>query len=105
MTNIEVLEVNLPSRAHLDDVVEDDYIEDFPGSAGEPTGKTKKTSFEKIRKMQRKAEEEAWGPFRTEEEWDLARWLMTSSVSQTKLDEFLKLPLVHTVSMIGNYIC
>jgi hypothetical protein len=55
--------------------------------------------------MQRKAEEEAWGPFRTEEEWDLARWLMTSSVSQTKLDEFLKLPVVRTVSMIGNYIC
>lgn len=71
----------------------DDYIEDFP-NAGEPTGKTKRTPFEKIRKTQRKLEEEVWGPFKNEEEWDLARWLITSNVSQTKMDEFLKLPIV-----------
>jgi hypothetical protein len=52
--------------------------------------------------MQEKAKEKAWRPLKTEEEWDLAQWLMTSSVSQTKLDEFLKLPIVHTVTIIST---
>ncbi|KAF8799293.1 hypothetical protein BYT27DRAFT_7040688, partial [Phlegmacium glaucopus] len=32
-----------------------------------------------------------WAPFESEDEWELARWLMTSGVSQTKIDSFLKL--------------
>ncbi|KAJ7024230.1 hypothetical protein C8F04DRAFT_913419, partial [Mycena alexandri] len=34
-----------------------------------------------------------FGPFRDEEEWDLARWLM-KNVNQTGTDEYLKLPIV-----------
>jgi hypothetical protein len=99
----EVLDVDSPRRSESEDDmiddIRDDYIEDFPWSAGEPTGTTKRTPFEKIRRLQQKAKEEAWGPFKDEEEWDLARWLMTSSISQTKLDEFLKLPLVRTINV------
>ena len=74
----------------------EDYVEDFPWSAGEPTGKTKRTPFEKISRDQRKAGKEAWGSFKDEEEWDLARWLMTSSISQTRMNEFMSLPIVRT---------
>ncbi|KAI6017027.1 hypothetical protein EDC04DRAFT_2870151 [Pisolithus marmoratus] len=35
-----------------------------------------------------------WSPFQSEEEWDLAHFLM-KNVGQTKIDEFLKLSLVH----------
>lgn len=37
-----------------------------------------------------------WAPFESEEEWALAKWLMTSGTSQTKIDEFLKLKTVRT---------
>jgi hypothetical protein len=97
----EVLDVDsLWQSRSGDDDPEDDYIEDFPcqWSAGEPTGGTQRTPFENIWRSQKEAGEEAWGPFENEEEWDLARWLMTSSVSQTKLDEFLKLPIVRTIN-------
>jgi hypothetical protein len=39
-----------------------------------------------------------WAPFETEEEWELAKWLMTSGVSQKKTDSFLKLKTVRTVT-------
>jgi hypothetical protein len=32
----------------------------------------KRTPFKKIQRSQKKAEEDAWGPFQNEEEWDLA---------------------------------
>ena len=85
------------SEPEVDSDNQDDYIEDFPWSVGEPTGKTKRTAFEKIRATQENDQEEAWGPFKDEEEWDLARWLMTSTCSQTKMDEFLMLPIVCTI--------
>lgn len=37
---------------------------------------------------------EPWAPFASVEEWELAKWLMTSEVSQSKISEFLKLPMV-----------
>jgi hypothetical protein len=79
--------------------IQDHYIEDFPWSVGQPTGKTKRTPFEKILANQRINDEDAWGPFKNEGEWDLARWLMTSGCSQTKLDELLMLPMVSTYHM------
>jgi hypothetical protein len=84
------------SEPEVDMDSQDDYVEDFPWSVAEPTGKIERTIFEKIRAAQENDQEEAWGPFKDEEEWDLARWLMTSSCSQTKMDDFLKLPIVCT---------
>jgi hypothetical protein len=95
----EIPDVDSPSQSQAEDDVRDGYIEDFPWSAGEPTGKMKRTMFEEIQRSQKKAGEDAWGPFQNEEEWDLAQWLMTSSVSQTKLNEFLKLPIVRTIKI------
>ena len=70
-----------------------EFIQDFPGEAGTP-GKTKRTRFEKIRHSQEKAGQPCWGPFEDEDEWELARWLMTANVSQNRRETFLKLPIV-----------
>jgi hypothetical protein len=82
-----------------------EFIEDFPGEAGTP-GKTKRTRFEEIRDAQRSAGEQYWGPFADQDEWELARWLMTANVSQNSRDAFLKLPIVcpHTIPLSFSHI-
>ncbi|KAJ7875707.1 hypothetical protein B0H14DRAFT_3547012 [Mycena olivaceomarginata] len=65
-------------RATVEEVEDEDerYVQDFP------------EHFEK-------AEGNApWYPFESEEEWELARWLMTLGLSQTKTDDYLKLKVV-----------
>ncbi|KAJ7501398.1 hypothetical protein B0H11DRAFT_1653535, partial [Mycena galericulata] len=47
--------------------------------------------FEKLREEKTAAGRAPWEPFESEDEWELARWLVTSGTSQTKVDEFLKL--------------
>ncbi|KAJ7186196.1 hypothetical protein C8R46DRAFT_983014 [Mycena filopes] len=42
-----------------------------------------------------------FGPFRDEEEWDLARWLM-KNVNQTGTDEYLRLPIV-SATLLPRY--
>ncbi|KAJ7196887.1 hypothetical protein B0H12DRAFT_1038122 [Mycena haematopus] len=53
-----------------------------------------KTEFQRTRERQQKEKQAPWYPFEDEDEWELARWLMTSGVSQTKTDEYLKLKIV-----------
>ncbi|KAJ7779093.1 hypothetical protein B0H16DRAFT_1878677 [Mycena metata] len=53
-----------------------------------------KTAFEKAREAQRKEGHPPWYPFESEDEWEVARWLMTSGLSQTKVEEHLKLKKV-----------
>ena len=87
----------------LDEMEEDtdtgfEFIEDFPAEAGTPyTGRERKTPFEKLKKAQQKENKEPWSPFADEEEWELAKWLMTGGVSQAKLDEYLKLATVSAI--------
>jgi hypothetical protein len=76
-----------------------DFIEDFPGEAGTP-GKVEKTVFEKIRLTQ----ETPWYPFTGHTEWELARWLMTSGVSQNNRESFLKLPIVRTCRQMCGHL-
>lgn len=95
-------------RASVEDVEDDGdddvklgrFIESFPEvfRAGAPIGKEKvKTDFEKMRDERRDAGEGAdaqeWSPFKDHDEWGLTQWLM-KNVGQTKIDEFLKLPVV-----------
>lgn len=89
-------------RARVEDAVEDDkpgyassdcWVETFPTPAGTRKGRGR-PSFEKHQNMQNVAGCDSWSPFTSKEEWELARWLMCSGVSQTKIDEFLKLDLV-----------
>jgi hypothetical protein len=69
------------------------FIEDFPRPAGLPhsADKTRRSNFEHHLDEQKKAGDAPWAPFESEDEWELARWLITSGVSQTKMDSFLKL--------------
>ena len=76
-----------------------EFIEDFPGNAGTP-GDMKLTAFEEKRRTQ----EGLWYPFDGQGEWELARWLMMSGVSQNKRESFLKLPIVCTFQQMCQII-
>jgi hypothetical protein len=71
-----------------------EFIEDYPAEAGMPGPGRKKTPFEKLKKAQQVEDKELWSPFANEEEWELAKWLMTAGVSQARVDEYLKLHIV-----------
>lgn len=69
----------------------DDYDEERQaGATVEPC----KTSFEFHRDQQKEAGVEPWSPFESEDEWELAQWLMSAGVSQKKMDAMLKLKMV-----------
>lgn len=69
------------------------WIEDYPEPAGSAYGKCT-SIFEKHREKQKEAGQAPWVPFRNEDEWEMARWLMTSGVSQEKINNFLRLEKV-----------
>ncbi len=58
-----------------------------------------KTSFEKIHDEQILTGAEVLGPFKDDEEWELAKWLI-KNVGHTAAEEFLKLPMVHVESPV-----
>jgi hypothetical protein len=83
-------------RATVEDVeiYRDGYwIEPFPKPAGTKKGKAM-SEFEKLREMQKDEGDKPWAPFESEEEWELARWMMTSGTSRKKMDALLKLDMV-----------
>ncbi|KAJ7060890.1 hypothetical protein C8F01DRAFT_988007 [Mycena amicta] len=69
------------------------WSEDYPEPAGckLDDGAKGKTAFEAFREQQIELGLEPWAPFDSEADWELARWLVESGVSRTKMDEFLKL--------------
>lgn len=87
----------LPSQRVSVEDVEDDgnnyWIETFPKPAGTKKGRAL-SRFEKLREMQKEEGDEPWAPFESEDEWELARWMMTSGTSQKKMDALLKLDMV-----------
>ncbi|CDO76939.1 hypothetical protein BN946_scf185006.g21 [Trametes cinnabarina] len=66
------------------------WIEEFPTSAGATYG-CAETEFKRILREQRDKGVEPWAPFADMEEWELAEWLITSGLSQTAIEEYLKL--------------
>ncbi|KAK7459537.1 hypothetical protein VKT23_009520 [Stygiomarasmius scandens] len=71
------------------------YSEIFPRPAGSPLNDTPiPTSFEKLRSKQRSESKIPWAPFQSEKEWELAHWLVTSGISNAKIDEFCKLKTI-----------
>ncbi len=68
------------------------WVEDFPTAAGTPLS-TSETSFERIHKA-KKATDSLWAPFNDEDEWHLAHWLVTSGLTQSDVEKFLKLNIV-----------
>lgn len=90
-------------RARVEDVEDieagglpsDPYIR-LDIAAGKVKGKGQ-TSFEELKKKRAEdagQEMNPWAPFDSAEEWDLARWLIRSGLSQTEIDKFLKLDIV-----------
>ena len=71
------------------------YIEKYPGAAGASTGRCK-TAFEIIDDNQVLEGAEVWGPFKDDEEWQLAKWLI-KNVGHGQADTFLKLPIVSPI--------
>jgi hypothetical protein len=71
------------------------YIQEFPAHlrAGEKKGESK-TQFEMLRERQKAEGLEPWSPFPSQNEWELARWLVESGASQSKIDSFFKLKAV-----------
>jgi hypothetical protein len=76
-----------------DDDNETCWIEEFPYPAGVPIGEGV-SCFEEWRRDQKKRKEPPWSPFENREEWELAKWLITSGISQKKIDALLNLKMV-----------
>ena len=66
------------------------YVECHP-TAGKPDPREYETEQES---RQRASGAQPWAPFTSFVDWDHADWLMTSGVSQTKIDDLLKRPFV-----------
>ncbi|KAG6808244.1 hypothetical protein H0H92_004752 [Tricholoma furcatifolium] len=73
----------------------DCWVEDYPEAAG--AGATYgdcTNSFNAHYEKQKRRGESPWSPFSSYEDWQLAQWLMTAGVSQTKIDDLLALPSI-----------
>ncbi|KAJ7880813.1 hypothetical protein B0H14DRAFT_3764554 [Mycena olivaceomarginata] len=84
-------------RATVEEVEDEDerYVQDFPEHFEAGKGMDEcKTYFETLRDNQKAEGSAPWYPFESEEEWELAQWLITSGLSQTKTDDYLKLNVV-----------
>ncbi|KAJ7019294.1 hypothetical protein C8F04DRAFT_1182372 [Mycena alexandri] len=84
-------------RVTMEEVEDEDarWIQPFPEqhAAGAILSRCK-TGFEAYRELQRQAGCAPWEPFESEDEWEMAHWLMTSGLSQKKVDGYLKLKKV-----------
>ncbi|KAF8208319.1 hypothetical protein K438DRAFT_1930687 [Mycena galopus ATCC 62051] len=73
------------SRVTVEEVEDEDdiWVQYFPqkSDAGK-RGEECETPFEKHFRKQKIEGQEPWDPFQSEEEWDLARWLMTSGIHE-----------------------
>jgi hypothetical protein len=65
------------------------------GDAGAPKdGLCEETIYEQIRREKTECGEAPWAPFESQDDWELARWLMKTGVSQSEINNFLKLAKV-----------
>ncbi|KZT29567.1 hypothetical protein NEOLEDRAFT_1175239 [Neolentinus lepideus HHB14362 ss-1] len=74
------------------DMGTDRWAEPFPGKAGIAVGKGK-TDFEAWKEVLERGECGAWAPFKDDDEWELAQWLV-ENVGKNKIDEYLKLNIM-----------
>lgn len=86
-------------RARVEDVEDEDnaltdYVRAFPAErCSGSVCRTSRTLFEVIEDEEVLEGGSIYGPFRDEEEWELAKWLIRN-VGQKQTDAFLKLPIV-----------
>lgn len=91
-----------PQRAYVEDATDVDdlpkhYFEHFPAAyyAGATHGDNQ-TSFDDVHDHQVLQHGEVWGPFQSEEQWQLAKWLV-KNVGHNQAEEFLRLPIVRII--------
>jgi hypothetical protein len=68
------------------------FTESFEG-AGQTFGRGV-TEFERFKAAQDQHNLPPWAPYRDQEEWELAQWLVKNRVSQKGIDTYLKLKIV-----------
>ena len=94
-------------RARVEDeedtpVQMDNVFDEFEPPAGEPRPKPPGTSssFERYQEGQQTSGNKPWEPFSSIEDWDYARWIMNSGLSQREIDRMLSLDLVSRAHFI-----
>lgn len=68
------------------------FSEPYPRAVGNPIS-FQKMCFERQRKEEMMNGKRPWEPFSSQEDWELARWLI-NNVNQRAIDKYLKLPIV-----------
>ncbi|KAF7303335.1 hypothetical protein MIND_00561200 [Mycena indigotica] len=93
------LEINGGRAASVEEVEDEEegevYEQEFPEEKQAGAAyRGCKTQFEQLREEQKANGWEPWNPFKDLDEWELARWMATSGLSQGKMTEFLKLKVI-----------
>ncbi|KAK1224152.1 hypothetical protein PQX77_012956 [Marasmius sp. AFHP31] len=93
---VEVEEVEDDEGDNTQELCPEKFVSvDFEGAGAAVQGSGHlETDFERQRRERTARREEMWSPFASREEWELARWLMLSGVSQGKIDEFCSLSII-----------
>ena len=61
--------------------------------------------FERLQEDQQASGNKPWAPFSSIEDWDYARWITNSGLSQRQIDSMLVLDIVSKIySTIGNTV-
>lgn len=81
-------------------------FDEFEPPAGEPRPNPPDTSnsFERFQASQQASGNEPWAPFSSIEDWDYARWITNSGLSQREIDNMLRLDLVSRIFSIAGII-
>ncbi|KAI5895357.1 uncharacterized protein SCHCODRAFT_02665716 [Schizophyllum commune H4-8] len=74
------------------------YVTVYPRAAGARLRKAR-TPFESLRDAQIKHGLPPYAPFRSMDEWEHLRWLVTSGASQSKIDQYLKLNSIRAIGL------
>ena len=76
-------------------------FDEFKPPAGEPLQKPPNMSndFEYLQESQWTSGDKPWAPFSSIEEWDYARWIMNSGLSQRQIDAMLALDCVRNITV------
>lgn len=85
----------------------DTVFDEFDPPAGEPRPRPPNMSsdFERLREDRQASGNQPWAPFSSVEDWDCARWIMSSSLSQNEIDSMLALELVSETCSFHEYCC
>lgn len=86
-------------RARVEEVEDEEapgktrWTEQFPFPAGTII-RQGATKYQEFRDLQAAAGDAPWAPFESQDEWELARWMMQAGISQKQTDKFIKLKKV-----------